>query len=269
VTPVTTLVCLGDSFTEGMCDELRPDGHHRGWADRLAEGLAKADLPGLPGPIEYANLAVRGKLLDQVVAEQLPLALELHPDVVTFHAGPNDVLRPGTRFADLTARYEAAVRQLAGSGARVVLFTSLTRAGGRGRLADFLDARFRRFNEAIREIAARNGCDLVDNEVLTALSDRRFWAPDRLHLNELGHARVAAKALHALGVDDPDVLGGPVGWWAAPLPTLPHETRRETLAADLAWVRVHLIPWIGRRIRRVSSGDGRQPKDRSPRLVSL
>jgi len=34
------LVCVGDSFTEGMCDELRPDGHHRGWSDRVAEALA-------------------------------------------------------------------------------------------------------------------------------------------------------------------------------------------------------------------------------------
>lgn len=260
---------MGDSFTEGMCDEPRSDGHHRGWADRLAEGLARADLPALPAPVEYANLAVRGKLLDQVVAEQVPAALDLRPDVVTFHAGPNDVLRPGTRFDDLTARYEAAVVRLVDSGACVVLFTSLTRAGGRGRLADFLDARFHRFNDAIREVARRHGCVLVDDEPLTALTDRRFWAADRLHLNEHGHARVAANALHALGVDDPDVLGGPVGWWAVPLPPAPRTTRRASLAADLSWVRVHLVPWIGRRIRRISSGDGMAPKDPAPRPVAV
>ncbi len=81
----------------------RPDGHHLGWADRVALGLARAELPDLPGPVEYANLAVRGKLLDQVIAEQLPVALAMRPDLVTFHAGPNDVLRPKADFAALRA----------------------------------------------------------------------------------------------------------------------------------------------------------------------
>ena len=33
-------VALGDSFTEGLEDELRADGRHRGWADRVAQQLA-------------------------------------------------------------------------------------------------------------------------------------------------------------------------------------------------------------------------------------
>lgn len=62
---VTRFLAVGDSFTEGMCDDV--DGaHYRGWADRVAEALASA-APDLA----YANLAVRGKLLDQVVVEQL------------------------------------------------------------------------------------------------------------------------------------------------------------------------------------------------------
>ena len=234
----------------------------------MAEGLARADLPGLPLPVEYANLAVRGKLLDQVVAEQLPLALAMRPDLVTFHAGPNDVLRPGTDFADLTARYEAAVRRLVDSGARVVLFTSLTRTGGSGRFAAFLESRFRAFNDEIRQVAARHGCTLVDDEALIALTDRRMWAEDRLHLNELGHARVAANVLYALGATDPAVLGGPVGWWGAALPPGPTVVRRTALAADLAWIRVHVAPWLARRVRRISSGDRMEPKDAALRLVA-
>jgi hypothetical protein len=31
---------------------------------------------------------------------------------------------------------------------------------------------------------------------------------------------------------------------------------RAALVADVRWVRIHLLPWIGRRIRGVSSGDG-------------
>ena len=84
----TRLVCVGDSITEGMCDDLRPDGHHVGWADRTAAALAaRASDDG----VWYANLAVRGKLLDGVVVEELPVAMSLEPSVITFHAGPNDV----------------------------------------------------------------------------------------------------------------------------------------------------------------------------------
>ena len=94
------LVCIGDSFTEGMCDELRADGHYLGWADRVARSLAQVSASS-GGQVEYANLAVRGKLLDQVVDEQVPVAVALAPSILTFHAGPNDVLRRGTDLADL------------------------------------------------------------------------------------------------------------------------------------------------------------------------
>ena len=206
---MTRLICLGDSFTEGMSDDLRPDGRHRGWSDRVATGLA-ADRSGVAHyPVTYANLAIRGKLLDQVVAEQFGPALTLGPDIITFHAGANDVLRPGTDLPDLYARYDAAVEQLTATGATVVLFTSLARAGGSGRFADRLERAFHAFNRNVREVADRHGATLVDLEAIHALTDRRFWAPDRLHLNELGHARVAAAVLAELGITDPQVLGGP------------------------------------------------------------
>ena len=106
-----TLVCLGDSFTAGREDDLGPTGRHLGWADRVAAALA-AQERGL----RYANLTVRGRLLDQVVDEQVPLALRLRPDLVTFHAGPNDVLRPRTDVPAVLRRYDAAVATLARGG---------------------------------------------------------------------------------------------------------------------------------------------------------
>lgn len=253
----TRLVCLGDSFTEGMCDDLRPDGHHRGWADRVAQALADAGSAHL----EYANLAVRGKLLDQVVDEQVAPAVALAPTIATFHAGPNDVLRRGTDLDDLARRYDAAAARVASGSERLVLFTAIGRAGGSGRLAAFLAERFGRFNAQVRATAERYGAVLVDLEPADALTDRRLWHVDRLHLNAQGHQRVAAAVLEALGHDDPARLGGPVGWWQVPLPPAPPVSRRQAMAADAAWVRGHLLPWVGRRIRGVSSGDGRAAKD--------
>ncbi len=36
----TRFIALGDSMTEGMSDEVI-DGNYRGWADRVADTLAK------------------------------------------------------------------------------------------------------------------------------------------------------------------------------------------------------------------------------------
>lgn len=265
--PCTRLVCLGDSFTEGMSDDLRPDGHHVGWADRVADALARQAVAA-HGTLEYANLAVRGKLLDQVVDEQIPIAASLSPTLTTFHAGPNDVLRRGTDLDDLFRRYDTAVGRIAGTGGQIVLFTAIGRAGGSGRVAQLLADRFARFNRNVRVVAERRGATVVDLEPVSALSDRRLWHTDRLHLNAAGHARVAAAVLERLGVDDADLLGGPAGWWAQPLPPKAPSTRRDDLAADLAWVREHLAPWVMRRLRGTSSGDGRSPKDTSLHRVS-
>lgn len=251
---------MGDSFTEGTCDRPRPDGFPIGWSDRVANALAQHERRR-GGTLSYANLAVRGKLLDQVVSEQLPVAATMQPTLATFHAGPNDVLRRGTDFEDLQTRYEAAVRDVAAISDHIVLFTAIGRAGGTGRLAQLLADRFARFNDGVRAVAASVGATVVDLEPVEALSDRRLWDEDRLHLNESGHRHVTAAVLEALGYADPVLLDGPVGWWRVALPPAPPSSVAQDLAADVTWVRTHLLPWVGRRLRGRSSGDGRTPKD--------
>ncbi|HST84089.1 MAG TPA: SGNH/GDSL hydrolase family protein [Kineosporiaceae bacterium] len=248
-----SFVALGDSFTEGLEDERGPDGRHRGWADRVAAALATSN-----GRVRYANLAIRGRLLDQVIAEQVPAAIELSSSLVSFHAGPNDVLRPRVDLPALLARYEGAVERLRSTGAQVLLFTVIGRAGGTGRTADLLAARFGAFNETAREVARRHDCLLVDMGATAALQDRRLWHEDRLHLAPAGHARVAAAVLEELGFSDPELLAGAVGWWREPLPAVVRHgsTGRVTdLLADVRWARRYFLPWVGRRLRGVSSGD--------------
>jgi hypothetical protein len=87
----TRFISCGDFFTEGMSDETI-NGQYRGWSDRVADVMAQ-HVPDFT----YANLAVRGKLVHQVVADQVPLALSFvkGPEtLISFHAGANDVLRP-------------------------------------------------------------------------------------------------------------------------------------------------------------------------------
>lgn len=237
-------VALGDSFTEGLFDDLGPDGRHLGWADRVAAGLADA-RPGL----RYANLAVRGKLLEEVVADQVPAALDLDADLVSFHAGGNDILRPSADLAALSGIYDDAVARLRATGATVVVFTVIERAGGTSGLADRLARRIAAFNgQVVRPTAQRHGATLVDLGGVRALHDRRLWDEDRLHLNADGHRRVAAAVLGALGDGD--------GTWRVPLDPPPTMRRAIAVRGDLRWVGRHLVPWISRRVRGVSSGDG-------------
>lgn len=117
--PWSRYVALGHSFTEGVGDpEPASPGGHRGWADRVAEVLSQGTED-----FAYANLAVRGKLIRQIVDEQIEPALALRPDLITISAGGNDVIRPGSDPDLIAGQFEDAVRRLGRDGAQIVLFT--------------------------------------------------------------------------------------------------------------------------------------------------
>lgn len=249
-------VALGDSFTEGVGDPdpTRPNGV-RGWADRVAEVLATRT-----DDFTYANLAIRGRKLTQVIDEQVEPAVALQPDLITLYAGANDVLRPKIDIDRLVAIYADGIARLAGTGARLVLFTAYDTGGPNASgLFGALRGRFAIYNELVREIADRHGTTLVDFWRMRALDDPRMWDADRLHLSAAGHQLVAIAVLDALGVEhalQPAEL--------APLPTL---SAREKRAADLAWARIHLGPWVKRRITRTSSGDALTPRRPVPARI--
>src|SRR6266581_8168 len=101
---IHSYVALGDSFTEGLDDLTGVDGGYRGWADRFAERLA-AGQPGL----RYANLAIRGKTVQQVADEQVPAAISLQPGLVSIAAGGNDLLRPSADPDALAERFDEVI----------------------------------------------------------------------------------------------------------------------------------------------------------------
>ena len=246
-------VALGDSFTEGVGDPdpSRANGV-RGWADRVAEVLA-ARTPDFG----YANLAIRGRKLPGVLAEQLDPALALGPDLVTLYAGGNDILRPKVDVDALMVDYDAAVGRLRASGATVVLFTGFDL--GFAPVFRHLRGRVAVYNELVREVADVHGALLVDYWRLREYRDDRLWDVDRMHMSSLGHTRMAAAVL--------DVLGVPHALPVPELPPRPDFTARERRAADLAWAKAHAAPWVRRRLTGTSSGDGLSP--RRPTLEPL
>lgn len=263
-------VAIGDSFTEGMCDDVAsPSGcspaSYAGWADRLARHLARRRPDGR---IAYANLAVRGRLLADIVGPQLEAALALRPDLLSINGGGNDCLRPGADTEVLAAALEGAVAQARSAGVDVLL----------GVPVDPRDSPFVRRTRGtvaayamhIWSIASRYDCYLLDLWGFEPLRDWRMWAPDRIHLSAEGHRRTGLRALESLGIPvesadwadsptPPEDSGEPAGW-AVPLPARPAPARRETLAADVRWAREYAGPWVARRLRGRSSGDGRSAK---------
>lgn len=235
-------VAIGDSYTEGVGDEL-PDGMTRGWADLVAEGLAYSRHE----PLEYANLAIRGRLIRPIIEEQLEAALALKPTMLSFNGGGNDLLRPFTSVEQVAELYGLVHRRCHEEGVHALIVSggNPTRMLPRGRTMN------KRFNALLAEVERvlrdAEGLTLVLPWKDPVLQDERFWSDDRLHLNTRGHHRAAATVLEALGAVPR------TEWWDLPVDSPQRST-------GLAYYRQHVAPWVGRRLTRRSSGDGCTPK---------
>lgn len=241
-------VAIGDSFTEGVGDwEPRLPNGVRGWADRVAKQLSKDD-PGW----RYANLAIRSRRLERIIAEQVEPALAMNPDIISFYAGGNDIMEFRKDMDQVLADYTEAVERLVSSGARILLFTGFD-VPVHPLLAP-LKRRNRQFNERVRQLAAWHpeSITLVDYWSWEVYRDRRMWDVDKLHMNRAGHRYMAIQVLDILGVRhqlsfepfaDPFRIG-PV----------------QALKRDMEWLRQWVLPMFGRRIRGITLGDTLQPR---------
>ncbi|MEU5764457.1 SGNH/GDSL hydrolase family protein [Streptomyces asoensis] len=240
-------VALGDSQTEGLGDGDDTVGL-RGFADRLAEHLARVD-PGL----RYANLAVRGRTAGQIRTEQLAPALALRPDLATVVAGVNDLLRPRFDVAEVVGHVEEMFAALTRTGTRVatLTFPDIAKIAP---LARPLRSRVFALNAGIRAAAARHAVVVAETGRPAVTTDPRLWTADRLHASPLGHERIAAALAQALELPGSDDA------WTLPLPPQRLPTAGQAAVAELRWAASYLGPWLGRRLRGRSSGDARTAK---------
>lgn len=247
-------VALGDSQTEGVGDGDDTVGL-RGWADRLAEQLTTVN----PG-VQYANLAVRGRVAGQVRAEQLGPALALRPDLATVVAGVNDLLRPRFDVVEVAGQLEEMFAALTAAGAQVATLT-IPDVGKIAPLARPVRSRVSELNTHIRAAAARHGVAVAEIAHHAVSTDPRLWSVDRLHASPLGHARIAAAVAQAIRLPRTDDT------WTHPLPPQLLPSGWQSTGAELRWAAAFLGPWLGRRLRGRSSGDGRTAK--RPQLLPL
>jgi lysophospholipase L1-like esterase len=239
-------VALGDSFTEGVGDPhfASPNGL-RGWADHVAVALAHAN-PDL----RYANLAVRGRRMDEILDEQLQAAIMMEPDLVTIYAGMNNLLLMRNDVDAMMARYAEGLKTLQQTGAVVIAFT----AADLGTVPLFRRLRGRAavYNELLRSIADDIGLQLVDFWRFVEFRDSRLWDGDRIHLSPLGHERFAAKVLDRLCVSHELTTRS-----AALLQSAPPV---RDLRANLRWTAAFAAPYIAKRMRLTNRGAAVGPK---------
>lgn len=246
--PWSSFVAVGDSVTEGLMDS-RPDGSYAGWADRVATFLRQRQPET---PFLYANLAIRGRMLPAILDEQIPVALDMKPDLVSLWGGGNDILRPNSNPDDLAQDIEDAVVALRAVGADVLLGLGVDTSGSP--VLEMTRGKAAAFSANLWSVARRTGAHILDVWGMRCLKHPGMWAPDRIHFSSEGHRRVAQAAIVGLGLQPMDPH------WEQPLPSLPPTSRTARLRDDSHWAREHMLPWVGRRIRKTSSGAGRKPK---------
>lgn len=241
---MTTFTALGDSITLGIGDPVRlappPDASRsrrgrrgwRGWAALLAEGLVDPDLHILAG---------NGATIRELERDQLPVALQLRPDVASVVIGVNDTLRPGFDADRFAAGAAHAVGALRAAGAQVLtmrLPDPGRMLGMPGVLARPIARRAHDINEVMDDLAVRFGTlhfDAADNP---QVYEPAMWAVDRLHPSERGH-RLIARHFHALL----DEAGYPVGERPGAEPTSEPPSKLE----QAAWLATKGTAWVVKR----------------------
>ncbi|WP_324011969.1 GDSL-type esterase/lipase family protein [Microbacterium sp. JZ37] len=170
-----------------------------------------------------------------------PRAIAMRPDLVSILMGANDLVGHGADPVALARDLERVVRDIRATGADVLLVTPFL---PRRRAAMIFARRFAAFAHEIRRIAAETGAILLDVEALPELGDLSMYAEDRVHLGSRGHRLLAYRAAEVLGIPDAGALGD----------------LDDALHADAppasGWLRRHALPWVWRRMRGRTAGDG-------------
>ena len=241
-------VALGDSLTEGLGDfdfELSRFGC--GWADRLAELLARVAHESGEN-FDYANLALRGSSLYEILTAQLEDALSLKPDFVTIFAGSNDFMRSKKNHPEMRALFRGAVQRLHAEGAHVLLVNTVNPV--HLRIFHPLSYKAKAMTELINSVGEEYGAPILDLFSMDEFANLEFWCEDMVHFSGHGHIRIANRAAKMLGLDQ--------GFEEVDMLEMEKPDRQP--AAVLRWTIEHVLPYLIRRVRRRSSGDGLEPK---------
>jgi lysophospholipase L1-like esterase len=245
---IRSYVAIGDSLSEGMGDRFFLT--HRvgsGWTDRLAHLLA-TDAADRGDPFEYANIAIRGCKLEDIMEDQIEHALALRPDLVTILAGSNNFFSNADTVARLERIFRSGLRRLKIAGIHVIVANTINPC----HLRFFGPVRpnAERMSRMIDRVAVELGFPVIDVYGMAELKHLEFWHRDMVHFSEIGHTHIANAAAELLETTSR----------YTPRDYEPSFATDRRLGETVAWFLRDVVPFIDRRLRRTTAGVGIAPK---------
>jgi len=179
-----TYVALGDSLTAGVGATYQEDSYPY----RVAKLLVQENS----ALVTIVNLGKPGAVSADVLNQQLPQALSLHPDVVTLAIGINDMLNrvPASVFGK---NISTIADDLAGAVKHVNIINIPYLGGGKTFWPPYryyFDRQTRKYNGYLVEALAGKNVFIIDLYTQTherALNDSSYYSADGFHPSEKGY----------------------------------------------------------------------------------
>ncbi|PED53375.1 lipase [Bacillus anthracis] len=187
-------VAIGDSFTEGIGDEVEGIAL-KSWVDHFVE-LCAFD-------IEYANFAKRGLVTNEIRSQQLEKALTFKPDLVSLIAGANDVLKGRWNHQAYKNDMEFMIDKLSKTDADIIIanlpdFT--VRLPFSSEKKQKLKEQLLEANEVILSLSREYKLHYIDFWNNHLVNDNMLWSTDFIHPNSKGYVKVAELIFNSLPV---------------------------------------------------------------------
>lgn len=189
-------VAIGDSFTEGIGDEVEGIAL-KSWVDHFVQ-LCVND-------IEYANFAKRGLVTREIRSQQLEKALTFNPDLVSLIAGANDVLKGRWNHYAYKEDMKCMIDTLSKTGADIMIanlpdFT--VRLPFSTEKKQVLKEQLLEANEVILSLSREHKLHHIDFWNHQLVNDNTLWSKDFIHPNSKGYVKVAELIFSSLPVHD-------------------------------------------------------------------
>ncbi|HDR4567526.1 MULTISPECIES: SGNH/GDSL hydrolase family protein [Bacillus cereus group] len=189
-------VAIGDSFTEGIGDEVEGIAL-KSWVDHFVQ-LSVND-------IEYANFAKRGLVTKEIRSQQLEKALAFKPDLVSLIAGANDVLKGRWNHYAYKEDMKCMIDTLSKTGADIMIanlpdFT--VRLPFSTEKKQVLKEQLLEANEVILSLSREHQLHHIDFWNHQLVNDNTLWSKDFIHPNSKGYVKVAELIFSSLPVHD-------------------------------------------------------------------
>lgn len=246
--PYGSYVAIGDSLSEGLGDfTFHKTRRYNGWTDRLA-GLLALEAQEQNREFHFANFALRGSKIKNIMGWQLEKALQVNADLVTVMAGSNDLTVAPEKLPELRSIYRDGLQQLVESGSDVIISNTINPL----HLRVFKPLRYRaeRMSDLITGLGHEFNIPVLDLYGIEHFSDICFWADDMVHFSGHGHIKVANEAAKLLDLK-------------YSFREAEHYERIAPVRGikeTLRWIHKDVIPFTHRKLKGVTSGDGMSPK---------